>query len=197
MIDVLGRRKQIEAELTNLQIEIPEEKKPTIDTVFTKPTIKADSAVVNVIKPVETRVKTDSVTKKTVIPVIPFAFNAATPHRVMIILNKVDPVFGNEAKNAFARYNSEKYYNKTFSSSVLNIDPENKLLLIGPFDNAQAAMDYIQQVKPKAASDIVPWLKPDKYSFWIISEQNLGILQSNPDVAAYKRFLEQNLPGKF
>ena len=115
----------------------------------------------------------------------------------MIILNKVDPVFGNEAKNAFARYNSEKYYNKTFSSSVLNIDPENKLLLIGPFDNAQAAMDYIQQVKPKAASDIVPWLKPDKYSFWIISEQNLGILQSNPDIAAYKRFLEQNLPGKF
>jgi outer membrane protein assembly factor BamD (BamD/ComL family) len=197
MIDVLGRRKQIEEELTKLQIEIPQEQKPLVDSALVKPAIKADSAVVNVAKPVVTRVKTDSVTKKTIIPTIPFAFNAGAPHNVMIILNKVDPVFGNEARNAFLRYNQEKFYNKTFSLNVINIDPENKLLLIGPFDNAQAAMDYIQQVKPKAAGEIIPWLKPDKYSFSIISEQNLGVLQANPDVAAYKRFLEQNLPGKF
>ncbi|TMI94537.1 MAG: hypothetical protein E6H06_09020 [Bacteroidetes bacterium] len=195
MINVLGRRKQIEDELTNLQIVIPEEKKPVVDSALLKPVIKVDSAVVN--KPIINKVKTDSVAKKTLTPVVPFAFNPAVPHNVMIILNKVDPVFGNEARNAFARYNREKFYNRTFSMNIINIDPENKLLLIGPFDNAQAAMDYIQQTKPKAATDIVPWLKADKYSFSIISEQNLGVLQSNPDVPAYKRFLEQNLPGKF
>src|SRR5439155_8120341 len=195
MINVLGRRKQIEDELTNLQIVIPEEKKPVVDLALLKPIIKVDSAVVN--KPIINKVKTDSVAKKTLTPVVPFAFNPAAPHNVMIILNKVDPVFGNEARNAFARYNREKFYNGTFSMNIINIDPENKLLLIGPFDNAQAAMDYIQQTKPKAATDIVPWLKADKYSFSIISEQNLGVLQSNPDVPAYKRFLEQNLPGKF
>ncbi|HET9824687.1 MAG TPA: hypothetical protein VFP87_05105, partial [Chitinophagaceae bacterium] len=198
MIDVLGRRKQIEEELANLKIEMPqppEEKKPVADTVVARPPVKADSVAVK--KPVANQVRTGSVVKKNVNPVIPFAFNSAAPHYVIVILNKVDPVFGNEARNAFNRYNKEKFYNKTFDLTVLNIDPENKLLLIKPFDNAQAAMDYIQQVKPKAATDIVPWLKPDKYSFSIISEQNLGILQSNPDLAAYKRFLEQNLPGKF
>ena len=115
----------------------------------------------------------------------------------MIILNKVDVVFGNETKNAFARYNSEKYYNKTFELNTINLDTDNKLVLIKPFANAQQAMDYIQDVKPKAASEIVPWLKRDKYSFSIISDQNLEILKSNPDLIAYKLFLDQNLPGKF
>jgi outer membrane protein assembly factor BamD (BamD/ComL family) len=197
MIDVLGRRKQIEEELTNLKIEMPQqpEVKKQVDTLVKRLVVKTDSVVFK--KPAVTQIKADSVTKKNVNTAIPYAFNLGAPHYVMIILNKVDAIFGNEARNAFNRYNKERFYNKTFDLSVLNIDPENKLLLIKPFDNAQAAMDYIQQTKPKAATEIVPWLKPDKYSFSIISEQNLAILQSNPDLAAYKRFLEQNLPGKF
>ncbi len=115
----------------------------------------------------------------------------------MIILNKVDVVFGNETRNAFARYNSEKYYNKTFELNTIDLDPTTKLVLIKPFANAQEAMDYINDVKPKAAGEIVPWLKPEKYSFSIISEQNLEILKSNPDLTTYRLFLEQNLPGKF
>jgi tetratricopeptide (TPR) repeat protein len=202
MIDVLGRRKQIEEELTNLKIEEPqpEVKKRVIivDTVATRPqVIKADTA--SVAKPVTNLpTKTDSVvTKKTAKPILAFSFNAAAPHYVMIILNKVDVVFGNEAKNAFARYNSEKYYNKTFEVNTIPLDADNKLVLIKPFDNAQAAIDYINQVKPKAANEIVPWLKADKYSFSIITDQNLEVLKSNPDLTAYKLFLDQNLPGKF
>jgi hypothetical protein len=197
MIDVLKRRKQIEQELANLKIEMPkppEEKRP-VDTVVARPVVKPDSIAVK--KPVIAQVKTDSVTKKNVNTAIPYAFNPAAPHYVLIILNKVDAIFGNEARNAFNRYNQQKFYNKTFELLLLNIDQENKLLLIKPFENAQAAMDYVQLVKSKAATEIIPWLKPDKYSFSIISEQNLGVLQSNPDLAAYKRFLEQNLPGKF
>jgi len=202
MIDVLGRRKQIEEELTNLKIEEPrpEVKKQVIivDTVATRPqVIKADTAAVK--KPLTTLpTKSDTVvTKKTAKPILAFSFNAAAPHYVMIILNKVDVVFGNEAKNAFARYNSEKFYNKSFELNTIPLDPDNKLVLIKPFDNAQAAVDYINQVKPKAANEIIPWLKPDKYTFSIITDQNLEVLKSNPDLTAYKLFLDQNLPGKF
>jgi hypothetical protein len=164
--------------------------------VVTRPSVKVDSAVVK--KPSTTiPIKSDSVAKKNVAPLVPFAFNAETPHYVMIILNKVDVVFGNEAKNAFTRYNTEKFYNKTFELNTITLDAENKLLLIRPFANAQAATEYVQQTKPKAAGEIIPWLKADKYSFSIISEQNLEILKSNPDLVAYKLFLDQNLPGKF
>jgi tetratricopeptide (TPR) repeat protein len=201
MIDVLGRRKQIEEELTNLKIEEPKpevKKQVIVDTVTSRPQVmKSDTASVK--KPVTNLpVKADSVvTKKTVRPILAFSFNAAAPHYVMIILNKVDVVFGNEAKNAFDRYNSEKFYNKTFELSTIPLDADNKLVLIKPFDNAQAAIDYINQVKPKAASEIVPWLKAEKYTFSIITDQNLEVLKSNPDLTAYKLFLDQNLPGKF
>jgi outer membrane protein assembly factor BamD (BamD/ComL family) len=197
MIDVLQRRKQIEEELTNLRIELPrpEVKKQVVDTVVTRPAVKTDSAVVK--RPITNQGKVDTAVRKNVTPIIPFAFNAETPHYVMIILNKVDVVFGNEARNAFTRYNREKFYNKTFELSTIALDADNKLLLIQPFANAQAAADYVQQTKPKAAGEIIPWLKADKYAFSIISEQNLEILKSNPDIAAYKRFLDQNLPGKF
>ena len=200
MINVLGRRKQIEEELTNLKIEEPKpevKRQVMVDTVVSRPqVIKSDTAAVK--KPVTNLPKTDSVvTKKTVKPILAFSFNAAAPHYVMIILNKVDVVFGNEAKNAFARYNSEKFYNKTFELSTIPLDADNKLVLIKPFENAQAAIDYINLAKPKAASEIVPWLKTDKYTFSIITDQNLEILKSNPDLTAYKLFLDQNLPGKF
>jgi hypothetical protein len=200
MIDVLKRRKQIEDELTKYEIQQPqpEVNKPVVDTVVMRPAVKVDSAAA-VKKPSTSKnpVKVDSVAKKNVAPLIPFAFNSETPHYVMIILNKVDVVFGNEAKNAFARYNREKFYNKTFDLNTITLDAENKLLLIRPFANAQAAVEYVQQTKPKAAAEIIPWLKADKYSFSIISETNLEILKSNPDLTAYKLFLDQNLPGKF
>jgi hypothetical protein len=200
MIDVLGRRKQIEEELANLQIQEPhpEVKKPVVtDTVVTNPAVvKTDTAVIK--KPATNPIKADTtVARKNAAPILAFKFNAAAGHYVMIILNKVDIVFGNETKNAFARYSSEKYYNKTFEINTINLDADHKLVLIKPFANAQEAMDYIQDVKPKAASEIVPWLKADKYSFSIISDQNLEILKSNPDLTAYKLFLDQNLPGKF
>lgn len=200
MIDVLKRRKQIEEELINLKIEEPkpEIKKPVIvDTVATRPQVaKTDTAAIK--KPIiNPTIKIDSAAKKTTKPILAFSFNAAAPHYVMIILNKVDVVFGNETKNAFARYNSEKFYNKTFELTTIPLDADNKLVLIKPFENAQAAIDYINNVKSKAASEIIPWLKADKYSFSIITDQNLEVLKSNPDLTAYKLFLEQNLPGKF
>ena len=196
LIDVLSRRAQIEDELNKYEIRNPqpEEKKSAADTAVARPVMRTDSAIVK--KPVTNQIKTDSVGKKMVAPIIPFAFNAGAPHYVMIILNKVDGVFGNEAKNAFTRYNREKFYNKTFDLSLQPLDADNKLLVIQPFENAQAAADYVRQVKAKAASEIIPWLKADKYSFSIISEQNLQLLKSNPDLSAYKIFLDQNLPGK-
>jgi len=200
MINVLGRRSQIEDELNKWQVVNQPEAKKQPDTLITTPAVKTDTVAKKTNQPAIDNKKTnqpiDTVANKKPAPV-PFTFNAGTPHYVMIILNKVDVVFGNEAKNAFFRYNREKFYNKTYDITPVNLDADNKLLLVAPFANAQEATDYAQQVKRAAAGEIVPWLKADKYSFSIISAQNLDILKANPDLSVYKRFLDQNLPGKF
>jgi hypothetical protein len=71
------------------------------------------------------------------------------------------------------------------------------VVLLGPFTDAASALIYVDKVKPKAASMIIPWLKPEKYNFTIISQPNLDILNDTKDVNGYKSLMEKVLPGKF
>lgn len=156
--------------------------------------IAKDSTIVQ-----DTTVAKDSmlITKQPVPPGSPFSFNSETPHYVVIILNKVDPVFVNEARNAFYRYNRDTYFNKNMQAELVEIDNDNRLLLISPFKNAAEAIAYIDQTKPKTSSEIVPWLKGGKYTYSIITDKNLEVLKGNKDINAYTQFLEKMVPGKF
>ncbi|MCU7552916.1 tetratricopeptide repeat protein [Chitinophagaceae bacterium LB-8] len=258
LLDVLSRRKQIEEELRNLQIERPQEEvavisqttqpirqaPPTRDTVaVTKtevpknnvqnppepkkeevvvpnepvkkevvvtqaPPLKADTDVpplirdttaakpaeIAVAKPTE-KIVADTISKKPVAAAKPsafgFTYDAEAPHFAVVILNKVDNIFGNEAKNAFSRFSKESYVNQVPNVQLLPLDAENKLLLIGIFSNIQQAAEYVQKAKPIASTQIVPWLKADKYTFSVITESNLETLKTNPNLDNYKKFLEQ------
>jgi hypothetical protein len=199
MLDVLSRRFQIEEELRNLVINRPAE-----DTVAKKtdPPLVVVTPPVN--KPVDKPVtppnnRPDTVTNKPVPKTVASAYvhTPDAPHYVVLVLNKVDPVFSNEAKNAFARYNRETFYNKPMTIELLQLDTENRLMLVSPFKTAQEAIDYVDRTKPKTASEIIPWLKGGKYSFSIISEKNLEMLKTNKDIIIYDAFIKQSVPGKF
>lgn len=203
LTDVLTRRQQIENELRNLNVERPKDaaiKKtdtviavipPKADTVITKPAQQIIQPVIS--SPVV--IKKDSMISKPAIA--PFIFKPIDKYSVMILLNKVDLVWANEAKNAFNIYNRGKYYNKQFVLSITDINGEYRGLLIGTFDDAQTALEYMQAAKSVSFTQIIPWLKSDKYSFTIISIENLELLKSMKDVNSYKQFIEKNLPGKF
>jgi hypothetical protein len=71
------------------------------------------------------------------------------------------------------------------------------IVLLGPFTDAASALIYVDKVKPNATTMIIPWLKPEKYSFTIISQPNLDVLNSTKDINSYKALIEKVLPGKF
>jgi hypothetical protein len=56
------------------------------------------------------------------------------------------------------------------------------------FENAAVAMDYMQKTQSVAATQIVPWLPAGKYSFLIISDDNLEVLKNNQDLEGYRKF---------
>ncbi len=205
MIEVLGRRKQIEEELRNMVVVratdstvgksiVPPPvvvKKPVADTITkTNPLVTT---------PPPTKPIIDSTGVKPIVPKIntPFTYNPADQYYVVLVLNKVDPVFSNEAKNAFNRYNQDTYYNKRYTIDLFQLDADNRLLLIAPFTNAQDAIAYIDKAQPKTATEIIPWLKGGKYSYSILTNTNFDILKDNKDLNAYKTFLNQYFPGKF
>lgn len=208
LIDVLARRKQIEEELTNMVVtryaddSTGTTEPPPVKPITVKPatdtTTKAPPPIVNNPPP---KPKTDTVAKTVAPPPAkinsPYSWAANAPHYVVLVLNKVDPVFSNEARNAFFRYNRETYYNKTFTLELFQLDADNRLLLFAPFQTLDEAMAYIDKAKPRTASDIIPWLKGGKYTYTVVSAANLDLLKSNKDIEAYKTFVNQYLPGKF
>jgi len=58
-------------------------------------------------------------------------------------------------------------------------------------------VNYVDKTKPQTTSRILPWLTPDKYSYGIISQSNLDIMEETKDVDSYKKLLEKVMPGKF
>jgi tetratricopeptide (TPR) repeat protein len=205
LLQVLNRRHEIEEELRNLQIQRPVEDTLYVEPMPVAPYLQKRDAVAITQK--------DSITQKPIVaksisdtafktpaPVIRssiYNFKPENDQYVAVVLNKVDVVFVNETRNAFARFNKEKFYNQTLNVKIESVNDDIKLVLISQFNNAQSAIDYILSVKPVAASQIVPWLKADKFKFTIISEENLKAVRDAEDFSAYEIFLDQNLPVKF
>lgn len=204
MIGVLKRRKEIEAYLSNLNIERPEEVvSRNVDLNSTNTTNidlpKKVPAIPNHIQKLAPVPAIQEISK----PVIPkndssFQFEAADSQYVVFVLNKVDPIFISESKNAFNRFNQERFYGQKIPIAILPINDSIQFLLIGmPFTNASNAISYMDLVKSLTSSRIIPWLTADKYNYSIISLSNLAILQKRKNYTKYSEFLHQLFPDKF
>ncbi len=208
LIEVLGRRREIEDYLINLKIEHAPEDSTVITIANARQQVGTpliqDSTTVGKVKPAVTYIpppKTDSAKAaiKPVAPALPssFTYDPAKPQYVVLVMDKVDPVYVNEAKNAFARYHKEKYPDKNIAITPLPLTDDIRFVLFGLFDNAASALDYIDKTRKLAATDIIPWMPVAKYSFIMVSEINLEVLKNNKDIPQYKQFLASKLPDYF
>ena len=142
------------------------------------------------------------ITKDTIKKVAPilvnglFTFNAATQQNVIMLLDKVDGTYVNESKNAFTRFVTENLAGQPITIIKSAIDKDIALLVFSSFANADEALQFLIKIK-KAAPDEVSWLPAAKYSFLIISNDNLQLLQSNKNLKGYKDLLNKQYPGKF
>jgi tetratricopeptide (TPR) repeat protein len=185
MIDVLKRRAEIEKYLTALEITRATENQLTTP------------ATPQPVKPVTPPVIKDTVAK--VAPPLtsgPFVMAVDAPHHVIMVLNKVDQVYITEARNAFIRYNRENYYGQPININKEPLDADNNLLVITSFPNAAAAMVYYNKIKKDAPSEI-SWLPAAKYSFLIITDENLQLLKTNKNLTGYKALLNTQFPNRF
>jgi len=186
MIDVLRRRAEIEKYLTSLEITRAEENQ-----------LKAPDVPKPVTKPVVPVVPKDTVAK--VAPPLtsgPFVMAVNAPHHVLMVLTKVDQVYITEARNAFIRYNRENFYGQTININKDALDADNNLLVITSFPDAAAALIYYNKIKKDAPSEI-SWLPANKYSFLIITEENLQLLKTNKNLTGYKALLNTQFPNRF
>jgi tetratricopeptide (TPR) repeat protein len=184
---------------SNTTVQPPAEKTTVVEKPVEKPVTTTNKPVV-LAPPVVTAppvAKKEPPTNKPPRKPGEYYFDSTTKHYTAIILDKVDPLFVTEVKNAYFRFNHEHFGTKTFNINSVDLDATHRLVLIGDFATAREALNYLQLAKQSAASEVMPWLKPDKYSFSIITDDNLPLLLEKKDLEQYRKFLVQNLPGKF
>ncbi|HXB06321.1 MAG TPA: hypothetical protein VNW04_04380, partial [Puia sp.] len=124
-----------------------------------------------------------------------FTLTPDQTHMVIMVMDKVDPVYVSEASNAFSRYNTEMFYSKSLTTANASLNDSLKLMIISKFGNANDALDYMKNIKAVAPREIVPWLPAGKYVFLIISSSNLELLLNNKDMPAYRKFLQTAYPN--
>ena len=125
-----------------------------------------------------------------------FIYEPNEPHYATIQLDDVLRVFINTGTDAFSKFNAHNFKDdiEIYSNKI---DDRYSFIYFGPFANAQAAIDYINKIKPYASKTIIPWLPKSRYRYSIISERNLLLLQENKNVDRYNQFLKKVLPNKF
>lgn len=126
-----------------------------------------------------------------------FSLTPDQPHSVIMVLDKVDPVYVSEAGNAFNRFNTETFYSKSLTTENASLSDSLKLVIISKFGNSNDALEYLKNIKALAPREIIPWLPAGKYTFLIISNANLDLLLSNKDMPAYRKFLSAADPSTF
>ena len=200
MIDVLKRRKEIEAYLTSLQVTRAEDDNMLAVIDDNKPITKAPVVTAPVVqKQIVTKpavVATDTAKGVSYLTKGAFIMNPNAPHTIIMILDKVDGVYVNEAKNAFTRYNKENYYGQAIDITKDALDADRNILIMSSFADGDAALQYYDKIKKDAPRE-VSWLPANKYSFLIITNENLQVLKANKDITAYKALLNTLYPGKF
>ncbi|MEO6818150.1 MAG: tetratricopeptide repeat protein [Ginsengibacter sp.] len=202
-IDVLKRRKSIESYLTNLTIERAKEDDELMVFDDTKIERKVQQKTVSPITVKQKEIaKSDSVRlnpeKMMAAPIkyASFTFDAYSPQNVVMVMTKVDPVYVNEAKNAFTRYSREKFYSSQLELVKDTLDKDRNLLVFSQFESAEIAMKFLEKIRKDAPSE-VSWLPATKYEFYIISNNNLQLLKENKNLINYISLLNEKYPGKF
>lgn len=203
MIEVLGRRKEIEDYLTNLQVT----RAPDDSVLVVMPPrmqVRNDSNLIVSPRTYDSTligknpvIKTDSLPKVPVAaPLIsgPYALNLSAPQYVIMILDKVDMTYINESRNALGRFATDNFRGAGITVVKDTLDKEKALLVFSPFANAEQALPFLVKVQ-KAAPEEISWLPASKYSFLMIDEENLQRMKNTKDIAGYKNLLNRQYPG--
>ena len=208
VLRVLNERERIETYLRNLHVQrMTEDSIARLAIAAAQPKItdsanakaKAmnaqnigrDSSMISIKKPDALQLKAQSLF------VSPYTWSPDKPQFVVMVMSNVDPVYVTESKNAFDRYNRENFYGKNYQIDKQSLTDTTKLMVMQGFENASAALTYLNKAANAAPREIVPWLPEKKYFFIIIDAQNLETLKANKDIQLYKRFLNVYSPDYF
>ena len=213
LLDVIKRRKEIEEYLTKLDIKrYPEDSiiLPDEPVIVRKPAQieqKTPVAVPNA-APVASQsplvAKLDSSilpARDTMTRVVRkpgnYYFQPADSQVVVMLLDRVDPVYRNEARVGLAGYHRAQFPDMGLTIRVDGFNDDIRMLVIEGFEDLASALQYIEQVRKVSPTELFPWMPADRYRYFPVSVPDIPLFMEKKDSGGYLDFLRLHLPGKF
>lgn len=125
-------------------------------------------------------------------PVTPYKLNAANPHFVVLSFHKVSKPLLDEGLDKFTRYNASKHAADKIEVGSFVLSPTEIMLVFRLFPDENKALDYFDEVRTAAPTDIIPRIRPTDYSMFVISRDNFILLNSTKDLQGYQQFFDKN-----
>ncbi|WP_298740111.1 tetratricopeptide repeat protein [uncultured Chitinophaga sp.] len=210
LLDALNRKKDLVAYLAQLQIQKRDSGGTMVDEdvsiryPWQTPKPQLDSATLKTAAPGAAPVIAGNVTATppppmTVTapppppkPVTPYKLSATNPHFVVLSFQKVSKALLDEGLEQFTRYNASKHAADKIEVGSFVLSPTEVMLVFRLFPDENKALDYFDEIREAAPTDIIPRIRPTDYSMFVISRDNFILLNSTKDLQGYREFFDKN-----
>jgi tetratricopeptide (TPR) repeat protein len=125
-------------------------------------------------------------------PLTPYKLNAANPHFVVLSFQKVSKALLDEGLDKFTRYNASKHSADHIEVGSFVLSSSEVMLVFRLFPDENKALDYFDEIREAAPSDIIPRIRPTDYTMFVISRDNFILLNSTKDLQGYREFFDKN-----
>ncbi|MFZ9299789.1 MAG: tetratricopeptide repeat protein [Chitinophagaceae bacterium] len=195
LADVVGKRAELEKYLTELDVVRVNEVEQTIDPAL----IDSGLTIKDSVKLISSIPENIDSTKNKPNPsehnIDGYTFNPSDIHVVVLVLQKIDNVYLNEARNALRKYNREQLIELPIINTT-DYGTDIRFLSLGNFSNRTEANAYLAKVNTESSRSIFPWLPKEKYYFLAISTINFEQMVKKQELERYQQIIKEHTPYK-
>jgi hypothetical protein len=90
---------------------------------------------------------------------------------------------------AFQSYHKLHLPFNSLNTTFAPLEAGTYLIWIGPFDNLNQSVQYLNGIKPKLTGEIIPFIPQQQYEIYIFGKSNIELIKDNQDLKLYKEFM--------
>jgi hypothetical protein len=120
---------------------------------------------------------------------ITFINDSSESHYIVVAINNIALATAKKAQTALMQLNKDNSANTTINVTFSELEKNNYLLWLGPFDNKYGSIQYLNKVKPKLNAQILALTPKQQFEIYIFGKSNISMINTPSLLTLYKDFM--------
>ncbi len=118
-----------------------------------------------------------------------FKNDSLDKHYIAIATHNIKPTDISKIQVAFQNNSKLDFRSNNLNTTFAPLDAVTYLVWIGPFDNVNQSIKYLDRIKPKLTGQIIPFIPQQQYEIYIFGKSNIELIKDTQDLILYKEFM--------